>query len=238
MEPKPGNRRERRNAATELAKEILRGHEMSERGISRGDWALFLLAGAIAIALFIIEKTPQTVALLLVFMAAFLVHPALNLPWVVKAQTKTGRIFRSVLSLAFALGIIVALGITQWPKSTTRHLGTNDLYTLHELLATETGQLQISAIVNDGESEALAEQLMGAFLFAGWDVRPKYVLGYLFAGPASPIAIRYTNADDKKHELIERALKQVHLECDSRLQPNGGTAPPITIVVGHFARQQ
>src|SRR3981081_3716887 len=81
-----------------LAKEVLLQRHPSSEKISSKDLLLFCLTGVVALILFVVERTPVTVVVVLVCMFGLLVHPILNLSWVARAQNRRARGMRIVIS--------------------------------------------------------------------------------------------------------------------------------------------
>ena len=215
------NRRQRRELSRQLAKEIfLRNAEPTSIGISRGDWILFCLAGAMGIALFISEKSAPMVVVSLCVMFGLLIHPFLHFPWILRTQSKRLRAIKSSLSLACALFLVLGLGFSEWPKPTARHLSVTDMSTIKAMVSSSSEHISISAVANDNEAYALAEQLSTAFWEAGWDVRPRRPRTLIAGGPIQMVTVQYADKDDVKHILIERAMRSVGLKVSSAYEPS------------------
>lgn len=84
---------------------------------SRSDLILWLLATALAIILFLLEKTPAWTALLLVALAALLFHPVTQIPWI----RNTRRL--QVAALASMGGLVVLFGFLVWPSTDKGNTG-------------------------------------------------------------------------------------------------------------------
>jgi hypothetical protein len=82
----------------------------SRRFIS--DVVLSLLGAALAIVLFLVEKTPSLTGVLLVALGVVLFHPVTQIPWV-----KNGGFLRRVVGLGLTALSIVTFGFLVWPKS-------------------------------------------------------------------------------------------------------------------------
>ena len=109
------NRRSRREAARAVAKEFLRGKYSADK-VTNNDWLLFCLAGALALALFIAEKTPVGVGITLIAIFALLLHPLTHTPWVISSTTVAQRRLRVALSCIGALIAISLFGYYEWPR--------------------------------------------------------------------------------------------------------------------------
>ena len=99
-----------------LAKEVLLQRHPSSEKISSKDLLLFCLTGVVALILFVVERTPVTVVVVLVCMFGLLVHPILNLSWVARAQNRRARGMRIVISAVVTIVSISIFGYWQWPK--------------------------------------------------------------------------------------------------------------------------
>jgi len=82
-----------------------------ESNKSRSDLILWLLAAAMAIVLFLLEKTPLWTILLLVALAALLCHPVTQIPWIRDTRR------RQVAALAFMGCLVVCFGFLVWPEA-------------------------------------------------------------------------------------------------------------------------
>ena len=78
-------------------------------GLSRGDFSLFCLAGAISCLLWLLQRSSWSVLLCLLGMFVFLIRPVWYFPWI----NKTTR--RRVLSLVATAAGILVLGWRVWP---------------------------------------------------------------------------------------------------------------------------
>jgi hypothetical protein len=95
---------------------------MSELKIQTEDWILWLLAAAMTMIVFLIEKTPPTVALSLVILAGLLVHPVLHLPLVTHAENQKIKLRNSAIVLVLLFVGVGAFGVTVWPSPKRAHL--------------------------------------------------------------------------------------------------------------------
>lgn len=71
---------------------------------------LFCLAAVLAIVLFLVEKTPTTIGVMLVFILGFLVYPIIHL-----VTSRSGRAVASISTIA----IVILFGWLVWPRKTT-----------------------------------------------------------------------------------------------------------------------
>jgi hypothetical protein len=86
----------------------MREQQKQPETISKGDIALWCLAGVLGVALYLApEKTPAWVCIGLSCMVALATHPVLNIPWV----TRKYKVLRSVLGM---LVIVVLVGLYGW----------------------------------------------------------------------------------------------------------------------------
>ena len=90
--------------------------------IKTEDWVLWFLAAAMSVVLFLVEKTPLTVAISLVLLAGLLVHPVLHLPWVVNSHSRKARIQRSAVVLVISFVAVAGFGVIVWPPPKRPHL--------------------------------------------------------------------------------------------------------------------
>jgi hypothetical protein len=219
--PLPGNRRDRRNLTAALAKQILQDGRATRERISTGDWILFCLAGAMGLLVFVIDKTPASVAVVLVLMFGLLIVPVLHVPWVRRGTENNKRYLRSTIALLLAAGLVSGFGYTQWPKPKARHLGLGDMATMSYVLKAELHKqpVEIAAVANDNEAYNLAEQFVAVFTQAGWTVRPLPPPTLIAAGSIEDITVKYATLQDTSHITIENALKAVHLVAHSTYDP-------------------
>lgn len=75
------------------------------------DLILWLLAAALAIVLFLVEKTPFWTALLLFVLSLLLIHPVMQIYWIRNTR------MRQLLALLLMAGLTLCFGFMVWPKS-------------------------------------------------------------------------------------------------------------------------
>ncbi len=231
-------RRTRRELSRALAKEILQrgGTTETQGGIQTKDWILFCLAGVLAVAIFLAEKTPTTVIGGLILMFMLLIHPALNMPWVRAATGK--RKWANGISSLLVVGIIVsAFGISQWPPPTARHLRGRNKEAFRFLLngspysGPSSQVIEVQFKGDNYEANEFAEDIVVALFSAGWNVAPRQPQGVLIGWPIRGVDILYGTQNDKDHERLEAALKKlVAPDVESHFDPQRRGS--IVIVVG------
>jgi hypothetical protein len=209
----------------------LEAREPAPEKISTGDWVLFCLAGAMALAFFIIERTPINVAIVLVGMFGLLVRPALHISWVARASGKAKTVRRAT-SVLITFFVVSGFGYLQWPKPTKRHLSTMQMRTLANMLEEETKtRVEIAAVANDNEAYDLAEQLVAAFTEAGLIVTPAVPPTIIAAGPIEDVTVGYLTVDDKTHITIEKALNRVGIKATSKYDKSTTSLGHVQIFV-------
>jgi hypothetical protein len=82
----------------------------------------FSLTFVVALALFILDKSGKGSALLnivlLILMAVFIIHPALQVAWIWSPSQVALRIWRASLCICIVLLAVARFGIWTWPKPT------------------------------------------------------------------------------------------------------------------------
>lgn len=223
-----GKRRNRNNELLERIRQ-LETHAPVVDKISSGDWILFCLAGAMALALFVIERTPTNVAIVLIGILGLLLHPALHLPWVTRAAGRT-RIIRRTVSVLVAVVVVSGFGYSQWPKPNKRHLSYSQMRTFEEKLtppANEKAIIEIVPISNDIEAYEFAQQLSLAFGIAGWDVQPKQLQTYIAGVTPLSLVISYKFDADKRVQVIVDAFKAIGYPVEKQFNPKMVLSPPL-----------
>jgi hypothetical protein len=86
-----------------------------KEGIQRSDWVLWCLAGAVAIVLFLIQKTPLVTVSLLLLLDVLVIIPALHMPFVRMSRPGLSRILSQALVVLLSTVGVVALGTQVWP---------------------------------------------------------------------------------------------------------------------------
>lgn len=107
-------RRERREQARELAKEIL-NRRVSPSDISVGDIVLFCLSVVVGIAISLMDRSPTNVLIALFSMVIFLVRPVLRLKWVRNATGKR-KVWRGTAAIAGCILVVGLFGYFEWPQ--------------------------------------------------------------------------------------------------------------------------
>ena len=211
----------------------------AQERISPGDWVLFCLAGVLALAVFVIERTPTNVVVVLVGMFLLLIRPMTHLAWVRQASTLKTKLARQSLSILLAGVLVSVFGYVEWPAPTKRHLSTVQMRTMANVIEENKGTpVEIAAVANDNEAYDLAEQVVAVFNEGGWVVTPAVPPTIIAAGPIEDITVVYASTDDEKHILLLKAFKNVNIKAISTYDDTILKIDhvPIFISIGKFEK--
>ena len=208
--------------------------------ISRGDVALWCLAGVMAVALYLApEKTPLWICAGLVCMVALATHPTLYLPWVRQARSTRIRLRRSVAALLVMATIVGLYGWTIWPPARRHTLRQKERRLFENALKPQEGdelEIQIACPLGDEKDCVYAGQFVNLIGESGWKVE-SYVTRTILTRAQDGITI-YRRGGNKDYSLkhydaggyfqinephllaIQKAFQSIHIEPDSGTNPD------------------
>lgn len=212
-----------------------------QESISRGDIALWCLAGVMAIGLYLApEKTPAWVVAGLAGMIALATHPTLSLPWVRHAGSTKITIRRSIAAMSVMVAIIGLYGWRIWPLIKRHTLSQKERTRFENALKPQKGgdlEVQIACPPNDERGCTYAGQFIRPVGDSGWKVQA-YVSRLTLTKPLDGIVIYrrggnrdyslqhcdaggYFNINEPHLLAMQKAFQSIHIE------PSGGTDPDI-----------
>jgi hypothetical protein len=172
-------------------------------------------------------------------LAAFVLWHSVRSPWLLRKAEIAKQPDPGKLAGAFGIVIVISMLFGAYLladgflKSDARHLSPNDLETFSGMIRANAGTVNIAATMNDSEAYELADQLTLGFFQGYWRINPMNPSILMGGGPPiGEITIEYRDPSDKRHELIQDAMKRVGLNADSRYSPDSNPAFDITVYVG------
>jgi hypothetical protein len=172
-------------------------------------------------------------------LAALVLWHFVRSPWLLRKAEIAKETHPGKLAGAFGIVIIIGMFVGGYFLAhglltrDVRHLSPNDLETFSGMIRANAGTVSIAAIMNDSEAYELADQLTLGFFQGYWRIHPMNPSILMGGGaPISEITIEYRDPNDKRHELIQDALKRGGLKSDSRYSPDSNPAFDITVYVG------
>lgn len=192
-------RRERRETARKLAREIMQTSNRREQS-PKVDVALWFLAAFMALGLLLVApKIGRGVtAVVIVGMAGCLAHPLWQLRLVQRAPSPRERAYRFAGMMSTALGALMAFGVFVWPPVTRHHLSQREWNRFEKPLRVqqkgEHEEIQIVCPAADEPTCVYAEQFINIFRDAGWKVQNNEVQRVTLARPPAGVML-YKHSD-------------------------------------------
>jgi hypothetical protein len=240
----PQTRAERRSIAREAAKGLMRSagsNNHSDASDSKLDAGWFL-AAVMALVLYLLAPKigqPLTV-IVLVAMAAFLIHPIWRLRFLRTALTTKLRVWRFTELLTVAYLFVAMFGIYVWPPIKRHPLSQDERTRFENALKTQKDddlEIQIACSPTDEKVCAYAEQFIRPIGDSGWKVQA-YVSRLTLTRPLEGTMIYrrggnrdyslqhydaggYFNISEPHLIAMQKAFQSISIE------PSGGTDPDI-----------
>jgi len=179
---------------------------MNDEGpASRIDWILWCLAGAVAVLLDLIEKTPLMTAGLLVTLFAFLAFPVMNLPVIRRATPGASRRLSQGLGLLIVAIVVSYFGTTVWPPPPRplRILTAKERARFVQILRSQLSPretLRLGCPIGKEDECLLVGQFIDIFKEAGWPVEHDQVARLAPGKPQAGLAL-FQHADNVPKDL-------------------------------------
>jgi len=234
------SRRQRREEARELAKEILRS-EKKKPSATRLDVGWFLAAFMALGLLLIAPKIGRGItAVVLIAMASSLVRPSWQFGFVQGAPSKAKRNWRFAGIMLIAVVSVALFGVYVWPAIKRHTLTAQERALFENALKLQKGddlEIKLACSPNDERACTYAGQFINLIGDSGWKVQA-YVDRLMLTRPLDGIMIYrqggnrdyslqhynaggYFNSNEPHLLAMQKAFQSIQIE------PSGGTDPDI-----------